>query len=148
MKVHPVRLQKRPLKRARIEIIPMIDVIFFLLVFFMVSSLAMTKINSLPVALPKTSTSPQALKQSIILTVKKEGQLLINKTPVTLESLGTHLAHEMQNSPQEIVIVNADQGTHYGLVVQAMDQARKIGVRKFALATEASGADPKSGKAK
>jgi biopolymer transport protein ExbD len=132
-----MKIRQRPIKRARIEIIPMIDVIFFLLVFFMVSSLAMTKINSLPVALPKTSTSPQALKQSVILTVKKDGSLLINKTPVTLETLGQQLAYEMQQHPQDMVVVNADQGTAYGLVVKAMDHARKIGVRKFALATEA-----------
>jgi biopolymer transport protein ExbD len=134
-----MKIRQRPTKRARIEIIPMIDVIFFLLVFFMVSSLAMTKINSLPVALPKTSSSPEALKQNIILTVKKNGVIYINKAQTTLESLGSQLVFEMRNRPQDIVIINADEGASYGLVVQAMDQARKIGVRKFALATEAEG---------
>jgi len=134
-----MKIRQRPIKRPRIEIIPMIDVIFFLLVFFMVSSLAMTKINSLPVALPKTSTSAQALKTTVILTVKKEGSLFINQIPVTLETLGQQLAHEMQEHPQDILVVNADQGTSYGLVIQAMDKAKKVGVRKFALATEAQG---------
>ncbi len=118
----------------------MIDVIFFLLVFFMVSSLAMTKINSMPVALPKTSSSPEALKQNVILTIKKEGAIFLNKAPVTLETLGTQLAYEMHDNPQDTVVINADQGVNYGLVVQVMDGARSIGVRKFALATEASGA--------
>ena len=134
-----MKIRQRPTKRARIEIIPMIDVIFFLLVFFMVSSLAMTKINSLPVSLPKTSTSPEALKQNVILTVKKNGSLYINKGLVALETLGTQLAYEMRDRPQDVVIVNADEGAPYGLVIQAMDQARKIGVRKFALATEPHG---------
>jgi biopolymer transport protein ExbD len=132
-----VRIRQRPIKRARIEIIPMIDVIFFLLVFFMVSSLAMTKINSMPVALPKTSTSPEALKQDIILTIRKDGSLFLNKAPITLETLASQLAYEMHDNPQDTVVVNADQGTNYGVVVQAMDKARSIGVRKFALATEA-----------
>src|SRR6476620_8535852 len=135
-----MKIRQRPNRRARIEIIPMIDVIFFLLVFFMVSSLAMTRINSLPVALPKTSTSPEALKQNVILTVKKNGAIFVNKIPVSLESIGTQLAYEMRNSPQDVVVVNADEGANYGRVIQIMDQARKIGVRKFALATEASGA--------
>jgi biopolymer transport protein ExbD len=135
-----MKVRQRPPKRARIEIIPMIDVIFFLLVFFMVSSLAMTRINSLPVALPKTSTSPEALKQNVILTVRKDGSLFVNKVPTSLASMGTQLSYEMKDNPQDVVIVNADEGTQYGLVVQVMDQARKIGVRKFALATEAAGA--------
>ena len=76
-----MRIRQRPTKRARIEIIPMIDVIFYLLVFFMVSSLAMTKINSMPVALPKTSESPEAIKQSVILTIKRDGSIFLNKAP-------------------------------------------------------------------
>jgi biopolymer transport protein ExbD len=131
-----MRIRQRPIKRARIEIIPMIDVIFFLLVFFMVSSLAMTKINSLPVALPKTSSNPEALKQEVILTIKRDNSIFLNKTPVTLEDLGKSLAAEMRDRPQDVVIVNADEGVNYGLVVQVMDRARQIGVRKFALATE------------
>jgi biopolymer transport protein ExbD len=134
-----MQLRQRPIKRARIEIIPMIDVIFFLLVFFMVSSLAMTKINSLPVALPKTASSPEAIKQNIILTVKKSGQIFINKTPTDLQGVGQQLAYEMHDHVQDTVVVNADEGVNYGLVVQVMDRARQIGVRKFALATEAEG---------
>jgi biopolymer transport protein ExbD len=130
-----MRIRTRTTKRARIEIIPMIDVIFFLLVFFMISSLAMTKINSLPVSLPKTSSHLEALKQNIILTIKKEGSIFLNKTPVTLDSLGRQLAYEMHDNPDDIVVVNADHGVNYGLVIQVMDVARQIGVRKFALAT-------------
>ena len=134
-----MQIRQRPIKRARIEIIPMIDVVFFLLVFFMVSSLAMTKINSMPVALPKTSSSPEALKQNVILTLKKDGSIFVNKLPSDLEHLGQQLAYEMHDNPQDTVVVNADTGVNYGLVVQVMDRARLIGVRKFALATEAEG---------
>jgi biopolymer transport protein ExbD len=130
---------KRPIKKARIEIIPMIDVIFFLLVFFMVESLAMTKINSMPVALPKTAANPEAIKQDFILTIKTDGSIFLNKTPATLDTIGSQLAYEMHDNPQSVVVVNADQGSNYGLVVQVMDKARQIGVRKFALATEANG---------
>lgn len=132
-----MQIRQRPVKKARIEIIPMIDVIFFLLVFFMVTSLAMTRINSLPVALPKTSSSPQAVKQNVILTVRKDGSLLVNRTTVTLDSLGAQLAYEMRDKPQDVVVVNADEVASYGLVVRVMDKAKQIGVRKFALATKA-----------
>src|ERR1700692_3704917 len=108
-----MQIRQRPIKRARIEIIPMIDVIFFLLVFFMVESLAMTRINSMPVALPKTSSSPEAIKQDFILTIKADGALFLNKTPVTLDTLGTQLAYEMHDNPQSVVVVNADQASNY-----------------------------------
>ena len=134
-----MKVRQRTTKRARIEIIPMIDVIFFLLVFFMVSSLAMTKINSMPVALPKTSSSPEAVRQDIILTIKKDGSIFLNKMHATLHTLPTQLAYAMQEHPQDVVVINADRSANYGLVVQVMDKARQIGVRKFALATQAMG---------
>jgi len=132
-----MQIRQRPIQRVRIEIIPMIDVIFFLLVFFMVSSLAMTRINSVKVLLPKMSGKPETLKQNVILTVKKDGSLMVNKTPVTLDTLGSQLAYQMQSDPQAAVIVNADEGVGYGLVVSAMDKAKESGVRKFALVAEA-----------
>ncbi len=132
-----MQIRQRPVKRVRIEIIPMIDVIFFLLVFFMVTSLAMTRINSIKVLLPKTTGAPENMKQNIILSVKKDGSLMVNKMPVTLDTLGGRLVYEMQAEPQGVVIVNADEGVGYGLVVQAMQKAKEAGVRKFALAAEA-----------
>jgi biopolymer transport protein ExbD len=132
-----MQIRQRPVKRVRIEIIPMIDVIFFLLVFFMVTSLAMTRINSVKVVLPKTSGKPQNVQQNIILTVRKDGSLLVNKAAVTLDSLGPQLVALMQGNPQAVVIVNADEGAGYGTVVEAMDKAKEVGVRKFALAVEA-----------
>jgi biopolymer transport protein ExbD len=134
-----MRIRQRPVKRVRIEIIPMIDVIFFLLVFFMVTSLAMTRINSVKVVLPKTSGKPENIRQNIILTVRKDGTLLVNKASVTLDSLGPQLVGQMQGNPQDVVIVNADEGVNYGLVVQAMDRAKQAGIHKFALAVEAGG---------
>src|ERR1700681_4201803 len=101
-----MQIRRRTVKRARIEIIPMIDVIFFLLVFFMISSLAMTKINSMPVSLPKTSSSPEAIKQNVILTIKRGGEIFVNKAPAGLSTLGQLLAYEMKNNPQDVVIVN------------------------------------------
>ena len=132
-----MQIRQRPLKRVRIEIIPMIDVIFFLLVFFMVTSLAMTRINSVKVLLPKMSGKAENMKQNIILTVKKDGSLLINKNAVTLDTLGSQLAYQMQANPQDVVIINADEGVGYGQVVEAMNKAKEVGVRRFALVAEA-----------
>jgi len=134
-----MKVTQRPVKRARIEIIPMIDVIFFLLVFFMISSLALTKVNSIKVALPKTSASPEILQQKTVLSVKANGEIFVNQSPVTLDRIGPVLAEAMHADPQGALLVNADEGANYGLVIRAMDQARLIGVRKFALSTEPHG---------
>ena len=134
-----MKIRQQVQKKARIEIIPMIDVIFFLLVFFMVSSLAMTKVNSVQVALPKTASSPRSVKQKVILTVRKNGDLFVNQAPVTLDGVGAALAQAMKETPQEAVLVNADEGANYGRVIQAMDKARAVGIRKFALATQSAG---------
>ena len=131
-----MKLRRRPSKKARIEIIPMIDVIFFLLVFFMVSSLAMTRVNSLKVTLPKTASSAEALHQKAVLSIKRSGEIYVNQVIVTLDGLGAALAQVMRDDPQETVLVNADEGANYGTVIKVMDEARKIGVRKFALATD------------
>ena len=131
-----MKVRRRPLKRARIEIIPMIDVIFFLLVFFMMSSLAMTRLNAVPVLLPKTDVASAASKSNATITVTRGGALLVNAATVTLDSLGEALAHAMASDPDQAVVVNADEGASYGLVVRAMERARRIGVHRFALATQ------------
>ena len=134
-----MKIERRPSNKARIEIIPMIDVVFFLLVFFMVSSLAMTKINSLPVALPKTSANPTAIKQDVVLTIRKDGKIFINKDESNLESVGAKLAYALKGHSDDVLMINGDEGVNYGLIVKVMNEAREIGVRKFALATEANG---------
>ncbi len=130
------KLRQRPQKKARIEIIPMIDVIFFLLVFFMISSMSMTHSHGISVQLPKSTTAPKAIKPRFVVTLTKDGGIFVNKTQTSLSNLGTLLAAEMRQSPEEMVIISADQGVNYGIVVQAMEEARKIGVRKFSLATD------------
>ena len=133
-----MKLRPRPQKKARIEIIPMIDVIFFLLVFFMVSSLAMTNTQTIAVNLPKTELSSKALKPKFVVSVKKDGSLFLNSKPVALDSIGSLLAYEMRENTQEPVVIHADQGVSYGHVMNVMDAARKIGVRKFSLAAEST----------
>lgn len=131
-----MKIRKRPIKKARIEIIPMIDVIFFLLVFFMISSLAMNKTQGISVILPKVTHSPGTLQQKMVLTITHQGELFINQRPISMDQLAQQLAFEMRHDPQEVVVVQADHSVQYGLVIRAMDQARAIGVRKFALAAE------------
>ena len=129
MKLH----RSRTHRRGRIEIIPMIDVMFFLLATFMLASLSMQNLHSLRVDLPSGHADPMALKRPVTLTVTKEGQLLVNEAPVTPETLGPQLK-AMDLAPDTTVIVSADRGAPNGVVVQAMLQARDVGLTRFTIA--------------
>ncbi len=77
-----MRLSRRTIKRARIEIIPMIDTIFFLLVFFMISTLSMSRYSGLPVNLPKAATGQQPASESAAVTITADGKIYIDKQEV------------------------------------------------------------------
>jgi biopolymer transport protein ExbD len=110
--------KRKELKRTKIEIIPMIDTIFFLLVFFMLSSLALTKLNGLPVNLPKAATATKQQPNDLTITIDKERQIYVNKQPVTLAQLGTTLlskAGANADLDTASVIINADLTVPQGL---------------------------------
>src|SRR5215510_5165289 len=86
-----MRLRARAPKKARIEIIPMIDVVFFLLVFFMMTSLAMTIYRGLPVSLPEAASGDRAAAETASITVSKDGQTYLNREPVALPDLADRL---------------------------------------------------------
>ncbi len=83
-----MRIQRRSIKKARIEIIPMIDTIFFLLVFFMISTLSMSQFKGMPVNLPKAASGQQAPAESAAITIDKEGRLFLNQQAIDKSLLG------------------------------------------------------------
>jgi len=131
-----MRLQKRSLKRARIEIIPMIDTIFFLLVFFMISTLSMARFTGVQVNLPKAASGRQTPAESAAVTLTKEGRLYVNKEPVAPESLRQALQPLLAKNSELLVIVNADDAVPHGEVVHIMDEARRAGVTKLSIAVK------------
>lgn len=131
--------RRRELKRTKIEVIPMIDTMFFLLVFFMLSSLALTRLNGLPVNLPRASTAPKQNPTELTITVDKDQQVFVNKDRVVLDDLGARLL-EKAGGPnadleQTSVIINADLTVPHGIVVRCIDESRAVGITHFAIAT-------------
>ncbi len=120
--------------RPRIEIIPMIDTIFFLLVFFMVATLSMTYMRGMKVDLPVAKTSGKDVAEHRTITIKEDGSLYIDKTPVDEIRLKALLG-EMKDRV-ELVVINADRGVAHGRVVEIMDMARLSGIKRLAIATE------------
>jgi biopolymer transport protein ExbD len=129
-----VRIPRQQTEKARIEIIPMIDIIFFLLVFFMVSTLSMTINRGLPVNLPKAASSQRDLRESFNITVMQDGTLFLNKEPTSLEALGQRVKDGLERDPELVVIINADDQALHGAIVSVMDEVRLSGVSRLAIA--------------
>ncbi len=120
-------------RRGRIEIIPMIDVMFFLLVTFMLASLSMQSLNSLRVNLPQGDAPNLNHKEPVTLTITRDSHLFLDKTPVTLDTMAVTLK-SMLSAQDPGVLVNADSAAPEGIVVEAMLQARRAGVEHFLIA--------------
>jgi len=123
-------------RRPRIEIIPMIDTIFFLLVFFMVASLSMIHQEGLTVELPRAASAAPAPAQRITVTVAADGRLFLDKRPVSRDALVAALRQAVARAPKALVVVNADRAARYGDAVDVMDAARLAGAAQASLATQ------------
>lgn len=128
-------------KKARIEIIPLIDIMFFLLATFIMVSLSMTKNQGVQVALPSASTAvslgdKQDLDKAVTLSVNAKGDVFYNKEKITLAQLPLRLQTFKANSKDPKVIMNSDAGADFKNVVAVLDEVRKIGILKVGLATD------------
>lgn len=131
-----MKLRKsRPRRRGRIEIIPMIDVMLFLLAAFMLASLSMQHLHSLPVNLPHGTAMTPQIRHPLTLTVTKEGGLFIEQVPVSLEALAGVLREKLPASTGEVTVA-ADSAAPHGVVVDAMLAARLAGVEHFLIAVK------------
>jgi biopolymer transport protein ExbD len=130
-----VKLPRRAKKKARIEIIPMIDTMFFLLVFFMVATLSMTIQKGLQVNLPHAASAREDVYQTVTFTITKEGRLYFDKeeTPSVADAV-ERLRGLWQNNTPPSVIINADRSVEHGQVVELMDAIRRAGIVKMAVA--------------
>lgn len=129
MKLRKARMQRK----GRIEIIPMIDVMFFLLATFMLASLSMQNLDSLKVNLPQGKAERLNSETPVTLSVTADGKIFINRAPVSLSTLAATLKPLLRGSAENIV-VSADSKAPQGVVVQAMLQARAAGAQHFLIA--------------
>ena len=124
----------REFRHGRIEIIPMIDVMFFLLVTFMLASLSMQSLNSLPVNLPRGTAESFVKQEPTTLTITKEGKIFIDQTETSVDQVASHLRPILTSRDTHEVAVAADNGALEGIVVQAMLAARQAGADRFLIA--------------
>ena len=127
----------RTARRARIEIIPLIDIMFFLLATFMIVSLSMVKNQGVPVKLPVASTSaPQDRKDFTSISVNEKGEYFFNKEPITAADLGPRLQALKATQVDPKIFINGDGKTQFENVVTILDETRKAGISKVAIETK------------
>ena len=119
-----------------INILPMIDVIFCILAFFIISTLFLTRSQGLPVDLPSAQTSESKQKSQINITIEADGDMFLDRQPIELAQLKDKLTELVDPQSKSLVIINADEKVEHGVVVKVMDRLRQVPGASMAIATE------------
>ena len=131
-----MRLPDEPESIPQINIVPLIDVTFAILTFFIVSSLSLSKSEGLPVNLPKASTSQvQDSPAKITVTLDAQGKFMVDKKLVNLDQIESTVRQVMGSNPSALIVLNADKSVYHGNVVEVMDRLRRIKGAKLGIAT-------------
>ena len=109
-----------------INILPMIDIIFAILSFFIVSSLYLTKIDSIKVNLPKSSTAVSEKNKPQIITVDSNEKIYFKSNEISLKNISSLIQKNIKNIEEPIIILSADVAVRHGLIINILDELRKI----------------------
>ena len=119
-----------------INILPMIDIIFAILSFFIISSLYLTKIDSIKVNLPKSSTAVREQNKPQIITIDNDEKIYFNSNEILLKNISALIRTNIENIEEPIVILRADTSVKHGLIVNLLDELRKIENLKIGISAE------------
>ena len=119
-----------------INILPMIDIIFAILSFFIISSLYLTKIDTIKVNLPKSSTAVREQNKPQIITIDNNENIYFNSNEISLTNMSSLIRTHVENLDEPIVILRADTSVKHGFVVNLLDELRKIENLKIGISTE------------
>jgi biopolymer transport protein ExbD len=124
-----------PHKKARIEIIPLIDIMFFLLASFMMASLTMIRLQSIKMDLPTATTATKDFKPDIInIAVDRVGDVFIEKKPMNVVELSSYLSNKFRVNTNVPVYISGDKDATHGMVIRVLDLVRRAGIQKVSFA--------------
>ena len=127
---------RRAFGKPEVVIIPMIDIMFFLLVFFIMSTLYMVNVKTVDVNLPKAQSAQTQLNVTYLVTVRMDGSLWLEDQPIDADTLVQQARMESQKNPRFAVVVRADGDMNYSGVMELLDRFRQAGITRFGLAAE------------
>ena len=126
----------RKKRKPYFMIIPMIDIIFFLLVFFMMNSLQTVAQKALAVQLPQAKHAAAPAQLPIVLTLDKDGHITVDNRPVSYDEAAAVMQQHMAENPDAADVLQADEKTAHGQVVAIMDMLKGAGVHRLAIAAK------------
>ena len=129
-----------PAEEARIELVPLIDVIFCILTFFLLAALQLTRQQAINVDLPKAKTGQTQMREMLIVSIDDFGQTYIDQLPVNYQQLDRVLKSFQTQNPAGLMVLYAPQNARYAKVVEVLDKLREVGGDRVALATLPSSA--------
>jgi biopolymer transport protein ExbD len=135
MKLRNLRIERQP----KFMIIPMIDIIFFLLVFFMMSSLSMIQQATLPVALPQSTAAQKDSNKHIAVTITDNGSIFLDQEELSADLMDKRIRRALADKPDATFVLRAHKEIPYGTVIAVMDALKKAGARHVSVATELRG---------
>ena len=118
--------------KNKIDILPMIDIIFSILAFLIISSLYLTRVETVSVELPKASNSIKQNKKFINISIDKGGNLFLNKNRIKLQDIKDKVVN-LTNENKNLVVLNADENVSHGYVISVLDVLRSIDGLKLAI---------------
>ena len=137
MKVHmEFNLPKRKQKDMGIEMGPLMDIVFILLIFFVVTS-SFTRETGVDVTKPQAQSASQLEKENLLIAITREGTIHMNERQVDLASLQDILKQSLAKAPDREAVVIADKGSETGVLVQVIDMCNLAGVKKVSIAAQA-----------
>lgn len=129
-------LPRRKQKDMGIDMGPLMDIVFILLIFFVVTS-SFTRETGVDVTKPEAQTASQLEKENILIAITREGTIHINERQVDLSSLQDILKQSIAKAPDREAVVIADKGSETGVLVQVIDVCNLSGVKKVSIAAQA-----------
>lgn len=129
------RRTRRESEEAAIDLTPMLDVVFIMLIFFIVTT-SFVKEAGVDVNRPKASQAKSKPSATIFLAIRANGEVWLDKRAVDVERVGAQIEKMLAESPTDTVIVQADKESKHGVVVSVMDQIKLAGIEKIVIAAE------------
>ncbi len=126
-------------KRPRVELVPLIDMFFLLLAFFIFGVFSMTLQQGIVVDLPRAKTASVSQEPALTISLSADGALALDHEPITLDALAGALQQEQRRRRDALVVINADRQVAHGVVIAVLDAVRGAGLLRVSFQTAPEG---------
>ena len=126
------RIFKKKEEESAIDLTPMLDVVFIMLIFFIVTT-SFVKESGIDVSRPSAKTAKKKQRTSILVAINQSGEIWIQRRKVDIRSVRANIERLHAESPEGTVVIQADKRSETGLLVDVMDQIRLAGVENIAV---------------